>query len=181
MHPQHSARAQPPVSSQLCSESARTDGDANEVRRGGGRVEEGSSGQQDTRDDADAPSLVLLLSAAVLCVRDKPPGSLLFSPEGTGTDGQEDGGRGEEGRQGTSGYADAPSLVPLLFASILRTRNEPPGSSLFSSENAETPPSRKEPAGLLLLCYEGADKDREVEEERGGGGRGEQAGNKFSK
>ena len=71
-------------------------------------------------------------------MRDKPPGSSLFSPEGAGTHSEEDGGRGEEGRQGTSDYADAPSLVPLLFASLLRMRDEPPGSLLFSPENAGT-------------------------------------------
>ena len=48
----------------------------------------------------------------------------------------------------TKDNADASSLVHLA-----------PNSALHS---------RKEPAGLLVLCYEGADKDREVEEERGG-------------
>ena len=70
----------------------------------------------------------------------------------------------EEGwgwQQSTKDNADASSLVHLV-----------PNSALHS---------RKEPARLLLLCYEGADKDRGVEEERGGGGRGEQGGNKFSK
>ena len=65
------------------------------VGRWRGRVEEGSSGQQDTRDDADASSLVLLLSAAVLSVRDKPPGSSLLIPEGAGWDEEEDGAAGE--------------------------------------------------------------------------------------
>ena len=54
-------------------------------------------------------------------------------------------------QQSTKDNADALSLVHLV-----------PDSALHS---------RKEPAGLLLLCYQGADKDREVEEERGGGGR----------
>ena len=65
-------------------------------------MEEGSSRQQDTRDDADTPSLFLLLSAAVLCVRDKPPGSPLSSCEGAGMDGKEDGAASEleEGRSG---------------------------------------------------------------------------------
>ena len=70
----------------------------------------------------------------------------------------------EEGwgwQQSTKDNADVSSLMHLA-----------PNSALHS---------RKEPAGLLVLCYEGADKDREEEEERGGGGRGEQAGNKFSK
>ena len=61
---------------------------------------------------------------------------------------------GEEGwgwQQSTKDNADASSLVHLA-----------PNSALHS---------RKEPAGLLVLCYEGADKDREVEEERGGGWR----------
>ena len=63
----------------------------------GGRTLEWTSGggQQDTRDDADASSLVLLLSAAVLSVRDKPPGSLLLIPEGAGWDEEEDGAAGE--------------------------------------------------------------------------------------
>ena len=66
----------------------------------------------------------------------------------------------EEGwQQSTKDNADVSSLVQMV-----------PESSFHS---------RKEPAGLLLLCYEGADKDRVVEvERRGGGGR---VGNKFSK
>ena len=35
--------------------------------------------------------------------------------------------------------------------------------------------SRNEIAGSLLLCYEAADRDRDVEEEPGNGGGGEQA------
>ena len=61
----------------------------------------------------------------------------------------------EEGwgwQQSTKDNADASSLVHLAHNSALH--------------------SRKEPAGLLVLCYEGADKDREVEEERRGGSRG---------
>ena len=80
-------RTQPEGSSSLVvpSEDARTDT----------IVEEGSSRQQDTRDDADASSLVLLLSAAVLSVRDKPPGLSLLIPEGAGWDEEEDGAVGE--------------------------------------------------------------------------------------
>ena len=48
------------------------------VGRCSGRVEEGRSGKQSTRDDADALSLVRLLSAPVLRVRDKPPSSSLL-------------------------------------------------------------------------------------------------------
>ena len=68
----------------------------------GEREEEGRSGQQSTSDDADTPSLVLLLSAAVLCVRDKPLGSPLLSCEGVVMDGEEDGAASEleEGRSG---------------------------------------------------------------------------------
>ena len=112
---------------------------------------------------------MLLLLASVLHGRDEPPGSSLLTIVRAERDWEEDGvggrgGRKEEGRgwqQSTKDNADASSLVHLV-----------PNSALHS---------RKEPAGLLLLCYEGADRDREVEEERGGGGRGEQAGNKFSK
>lgn len=48
------------------------------------RVEEDRSGQhwQGTRDDADAPSLVLVLSASVLRVRNKYAGSSLLSSDG---------------------------------------------------------------------------------------------------
>ena len=45
-------------------------------------------------------ALVLLLSASVLRVRDEPPGSSLFSPEGAGTDGEEDGAGRSGGRRG---------------------------------------------------------------------------------
>ena len=47
-----------------------------------GRVEEGRSGQQSTRDDADALSLVRLLSASVLRVPDELPGLSLCSSKG---------------------------------------------------------------------------------------------------
>ena len=53
----------------------------------GGRVEQGRSGQQGTRVDADAPSLVLLLSASVLRVCDEPPSSSLLRSKGAGTTG----------------------------------------------------------------------------------------------
>ena len=52
----------------------------------------------------------------------------------------------EEGwQQSTKDNADVSSLVQMV-----------PESSFHS---------RKEPAGLLLLCYKGTDKDREMEEE----------------
>lgn len=62
-------RDEPPNSSLLSSEGAGIVGMS--------RWSEGSSGQQDTRDNAEPPSLVLLLSAAVLCVYDGPPCSSL--------------------------------------------------------------------------------------------------------
>ena len=67
-----------------------------------GRVEEGRSGQQSTSDNADALSLVLLLSATVLRVRDEPPGSSLLRFEGVGSRTGSDGAVGEveEGRSG---------------------------------------------------------------------------------
>ena len=52
----------------------------------GGRVEQGRSGQQGTRVDADAPSLVLLLSASILRVGDEPPGWSLLSSDGAWKD-----------------------------------------------------------------------------------------------
>ena len=64
------------------------------------------------------------------------------------------GEREEEGRSGqqsSRGNADVWSLVRLLCASALLSRNTH--------------------AGSFLLCYQGADRDREVEEERGGGWR----------
>ena len=95
-------------------------------------------------DDANAPSLVVLLSASVLRGRDEPPGSSLLCSEGAGSVDVVDvvggrSGREEEGRseqQSTSDDADAPSLVPLLSASVLRGGDEPPGWSLLSFEGA---------------------------------------------
>ena len=95
MHPQRSARTQPSVSSLLCSESARTDGNANEVRRGGGRVEEGRSGQQTHERQRVRVVSLRLLSAAVLRVHEEPPSSSLLSSEGAGMVGDTNGGRGE--------------------------------------------------------------------------------------
>ena len=82
-----------------------------------------------------------LLSALVLRVRDEPPGSSLSTFEGAGWVDAVGGrsGRQEEGRNGqqsTSDGADTPSLVPLLSASVLRGRDEPPGSSLLTFEGA---------------------------------------------
>ena len=57
-------------------------GEDHRLERRGGRVEEGRSGQQSTRDDTDALSLVLLLSASVLCVPDELLGLLLWSSKG---------------------------------------------------------------------------------------------------
>ena len=51
-----------------------------------------------------------------------------------GRGGREQGGRNRQ--QGTRDGADAPSLVPLLSASVLRGRDEPPCSSLLCSEVA---------------------------------------------
>ena len=45
---------------------------------------------------------------------------------------------GRSGEQRTSDSADAPSLVPLLSASVLGGRDEPPGSSLLTCEAAGT-------------------------------------------
>ena len=93
------------------------------------------------RDDADAPSLVLLLCAAILCVRDKPPCSLLLIPEGAGRDEEEDAAAGEveegsRGQQITRDDVDASPLMPLLSASVLRVRDKPFSSSLLCSESA---------------------------------------------
>ena len=92
-------------------------------------------------DDANAPSLVVLLSASVLRGRDEPPGSSLLCSEGAGSvdvggrSGREEEGRSEQ--QGPRDSADAPSLVLLLLASVLRGRDEPPGSSLLTIGRAE--------------------------------------------
>ena len=67
---------------------AGKDGASNGMRGRGGRVKEGRGRQQGTRDDADASSLVHLLSTSVLCVRNEPPGSSLLSSEGTDRHGQ---------------------------------------------------------------------------------------------
>ena len=83
-------------------------------------MDEGRSEQQSTSDDADAPSLVPLLSASVLRGGDEPPGSSLLSFEGAGRVREVEAvrhcsGRVEEGRSGqqsTSDDADALSLVP---------------------------------------------------------------------
>ena len=85
-------RDEPLGSSPLRFEGAARDGEENGAV---GEVEEGRNGQQGTRDDADAPSLVPLLTASVLRRRDEPPGSSLWSFEGAGRHGEADGGRGE--------------------------------------------------------------------------------------
>ena len=104
-------------------------------------MEEGSSRQQDTRDDADAPSLVLLLSAAVLCVRNKPLSSSLLIPEGAGRDKKEDGAAGEvkegsSGQQITRDDVNASPLMHLLSASVLRVHDKLLSSLLLCSESA---------------------------------------------
>ena len=103
-------------------------------------VEVVGSGQQDTRDNADAPSLILLLSVAVLCVRDKPLGLSLLIPEGMGRDKKEDGAAGEveEGSSGQQIMRDdmvVSPLMPLLSASVLCFRNKLLSSSLLCSES----------------------------------------------
>lgn len=136
-------RDQPPCSSLLRFEGVERRTGLDGVA---GDLEEGSSGQQGVRDEADAPYLMLLLSASVLCLCDEPPGSSLLRFGHAERDWEEDGvrrgsGREEEGRNGqqsTSDDADVLSLVHLLFASALRVRNEPPGSSLLSFEAAGT-------------------------------------------
>ena len=75
---------------------------------------------------------MLPLSASVLRARDEPLGWSLLSFEGAGKDGEVDvvgrrGGRVEEGRvgqQSTRDDADAPFLVRLLLAPVLRARDE---------------------------------------------------------
>ena len=47
--------------------------------------------------------------------------------------------QGRNGQQSTSDSADAPSLVHLLSALVLRARDEPPGSSLLTCKGAEGP------------------------------------------
>ena len=110
----------------------------------GGREQEGRGWPQSTSDSADAPSLVHLLSALVLRGRDEPPGSSLLTCEGAGTvevvgrRSRQCGSRqkGRSGQQSTSDVASALSFVPLLAASVLRGRDEPPCSSLLCSEVA---------------------------------------------
>ena len=111
----------------------------------GGREQGGRNRQQGTRDGADAPSLVPLLSASVLRGRDEPPCSSLLCSEVAGRDevvvvagrGSEREGEGRNGQQSTSDDADAPSLVHLLSASVLRVCDELSGSSLFRFGRAE--------------------------------------------
>ena len=67
----------------MSSEGAGRDQQEDGVGRGSGRVDEGRSGQQSTIDDADALSLVLLLSASVLRVPDELPGLSLCSSKGS--------------------------------------------------------------------------------------------------
>ena len=134
-------RDKPPGSSRVSSEGAGSRTRSHGVTTS---VQEGRSGQQSMSDDANAPSLVVLLSASVLRGRDEPPGSSLLCSEGAGSVDVVDvvggrSGREEEGRseqQSTSDDADAPSLVPLLSASVLRGGDEPPGWSLLSFEGA---------------------------------------------
>ena len=120
-------RDEPPGSSPLRFEGAARDGEENGAA---GEVEEGRNGQQGTRDDADAPSLVPLLTASVLHVRDEPPGSSLWSFEGVGRHGEANGGRGECKGSG-GGRARHVGVV-----SLHSPRDEPPGSSLLCSEGA---------------------------------------------
>ena len=101
-HPTPCLRNEPRGSSLLSSEGAGTNGEEDVVASNGGRVEDGRSRQQIRRDDADALSLVLLLSASVLRVRDEPLGSSLLEFEGAGRRTGSDGAAGEveEGRSG---------------------------------------------------------------------------------
>ena len=122
----------------MSSEGTGRDQQEDGVRRGSGRVEEGRSGQQSKRRHRRAVSRALL-SALVLRVHDEPPGSSPLRFEGAARDGEENGAAGEveegrNGQQGTRDDAGAPSLMPLLTASILRVRDKPPGSSLLCSE-----------------------------------------------
>ena len=64
-------------------------------------------------------------------------GLLARRSEGVGRDREEDGAGRGGGQQGTSDYADALSLVRLLSAAVLRVCDEPPSSSVLSSEGAD--------------------------------------------
>ena len=85
-----------------------------------------------------------MLSASIVCMRDKSLGSSLLSAENAVTDGEKDGvvraaGDVEEcrsGRQSMRDNVDASSLVHLLSASIFCAHNELPSLLLLSSEGA---------------------------------------------
>ena len=106
---------------------------------------------------------MLLLSASILRVRNEPLGSLLLRFKGVGRDREEDGvgrgsGRVEEGRSGQQGRrvdADAPSLVLLLSASVLRVCDEPPSSSLLRSKGAGTTGSRRQRQSMHSMYCNG--------------------------
>ena len=110
MHPLSSARAhspkardEPPGSLPLSSEGAGRDQQEDGVGRGSERASGGGQERAAEHERRRRRAIArALLSAAVLCVRDKPPGSPLLSCEGAGMDGKEDGAASEleEGRSG---------------------------------------------------------------------------------
>ena len=89
-------------------------------------------------------SLVRLLSASVLHVRDELLSSSLWRSDGAEMDGEVDetgcGGRVEKGESRRAGAGSmhelALSLELVLSAPILRVRDKPPGSSLLCSNRA---------------------------------------------
>ena len=84
---------------------------ANEVRHGGGRVEEGRSGQEraaDARETTrDALSLVPLLSASILHVRNKPQGSSLLCSESARRNGEASGVHAVVGQSRSAGMGSS--------------------------------------------------------------------------
>ena len=141
-HPTPCLCDEPRGSSLLSSEGAGTDGEEDVVASNGGRVEDGRSRQQIRRDNADALSLVLLLSASILRVPDELPGLSLWSSKGERSDVETVGrwrGRVEEGSSGqqiTRDDVDVSPLMPLLSASVLRVHDKLFSSLLLCSESA---------------------------------------------
>ena len=127
----------PQRASGLIAVGVRGCGEKDGLGRCGGR---GGRGQEQVAEHERQRRRAIacaLFSASVLCMRNEPPCLLLFSPEGA--DGQR-GGRGTRrgGQAGHERLCGCTVVVPLLFASLLRMRDEPPGSLLFSPENAGT-------------------------------------------